>query len=75
MNPEVKRGSYAIEHVMPQAWHKHWPLPADIAESERDDHIHRLGKGIAVIDPKQFSMSDAVAIMTGAMQPPANRGA
>ena len=33
-------------------------------------HIHRLGKRIAVIDPKQFSMSDAVAIMTGAMKPP-----
>jgi fructose transport system ATP-binding protein len=34
-------------------------------------HIHRLGKRIAVINPKQFSMSDAVAIMTGAMKPPA----
>ncbi|HWA19795.1 MAG TPA: ATP-binding cassette domain-containing protein [Devosia sp.] len=34
-------------------------------------HIHRLGKRIAVIDPKEFSMSDAVAIMTGAMKPPA----
>ncbi len=33
-------------------------------------HIHRLGRRIAVIDPKQYSMSDAVAIMTGAMQPP-----
>jgi fructose transport system ATP-binding protein len=33
-------------------------------------HIHRLGKRIAVIDPKKFSMSDAVAIMTGAMKPP-----
>jgi fructose transport system ATP-binding protein len=33
-------------------------------------HIHRLGKRIAVIDPKSYSMSDAVAIMTGAMQPP-----
>jgi fructose transport system ATP-binding protein len=33
-------------------------------------HIHRLGRRIAVIDPKQFSMSDAVAIMTGAMEPP-----
>jgi fructose transport system ATP-binding protein len=33
-------------------------------------HIHRLGKRIAVIDPKQLSMSDAVAIMTGAMKPP-----
>jgi fructose transport system ATP-binding protein len=34
-------------------------------------HIHRLGRRIAVIDPKAFSMSDAVAIMTGAMRPPA----
>ena len=34
-------------------------------------HIHRLGRRIAVINPKEFSMSDAVAIMTGAMQPPA----
>jgi fructose transport system ATP-binding protein len=33
-------------------------------------HIHRLGKRIAVINPKDFSMSDAVAIMTGAMAPP-----
>lgn len=34
-------------------------------------HIHRLGRRVAVIDPKDFSMSDAVAIMTGAMEPPA----
>jgi fructose transport system ATP-binding protein len=33
-------------------------------------HIHRLGRRIAVIDPKRFTMSDAVAIMTGAMLPP-----
>jgi fructose transport system ATP-binding protein len=33
-------------------------------------HIHRLGKRIAIINPKKFSMSDAVAIMTGAMKPP-----
>ena len=32
-------------------------------------HIQRLGQRIAVIDPKEFSMADAVAIMTGAMQP------
>lgn len=35
-------------------------------------HIHRLGRRIAVINPKDFSMSDAVAIMTGAMKPPTN---
>ncbi len=32
-------------------------------------HIHRLGKRLCVIDPKDYSMSDAVALMTGAMQP------
>jgi len=30
-------------------------------------HIQRLGRRIAVIKPHEFSMSDAVAIMTGAM--------
>ncbi|MBD1547889.1 ATP-binding cassette domain-containing protein [Roseibium aggregatum] len=33
-------------------------------------HIHRLGKRAAVIKPQDFSMADAVAIMTGAMDPP-----
>ncbi len=32
-------------------------------------HIHRLGKRLCVIDPKQYSMSDAVAFMTGAKLP------
>lgn len=30
-------------------------------------HIQRLGRRVAVIEPHEFSMSDAVAIMTGAM--------
>jgi len=33
-------------------------------------HIHRLGKRHALVDPKKISMSDAVAIMTGAKEPP-----
>lgn len=33
-------------------------------------HIHRLGKRLCVIDPKDYSMSDAVAFMTGAKEPP-----
>ncbi|RNF34555.1 ATP-binding cassette domain-containing protein [Paracoccus methylarcula] len=32
-------------------------------------HIHRLGRRLAIIDPKQHSMSDAVAYMTGAQVP------
>jgi fructose transport system ATP-binding protein len=34
-------------------------------------HIHRLGRRLCVIDSKRHSMSDAVAMMTGAMAPPA----
>jgi fructose transport system ATP-binding protein len=33
-------------------------------------HIHRLGRRHAVVRPKDISMSDAVAIMTGAMAAP-----
>ena len=32
-------------------------------------HIHRLGRRLCVIDPKEHSMSDAVAYMTGAKEP------
>ena len=32
-------------------------------------HIHRLGRRLCVVDPKAISMSDAVALMTGAMKP------
>ncbi|PWW01393.1 mannose ABC transporter ATP-binding protein /fructose ABC transporter ATP-binding protein /ribose ABC transporter ATP-binding protein [Hoeflea marina] len=32
-------------------------------------HIHRLGKRLCVINPKDHSMSDAVALMTGAKEP------
>ncbi len=34
-------------------------------------HVHRLGRRLCVIDPKAHSMSDAVAFMTGAKEPPA----
>ena len=32
-------------------------------------HVHRLGRRLCVIDPKDHSMSDAVAYMTGAATP------
>ena len=38
-------------------------------------HIHRLGRRLTVIDPKKLTMSDAVAMMTGAMAPPAETAA
>jgi fructose transport system ATP-binding protein len=33
-------------------------------------HIHRLGRRLTVINPKDYTMSDAVALMTGAMKVP-----
>lgn len=33
-------------------------------------HVHRLGKRLCVIDPKDYTMSDAVAFMTGAKDAP-----
>jgi fructose transport system ATP-binding protein len=45
-----------ISHNMPQVF--------EVADRV---HIQRLGKRIAVIEPREFSMSDAVAISTGAL--------
>ena len=33
-------------------------------------HVHRLGKRLCVVKPADCSMSDAVALMTGAIEPP-----
>jgi fructose transport system ATP-binding protein len=49
-----------ISHNMPQVF--------EVADRI---HIHRLGKRLTVIDPKACSMADAVAMMTGAVAPPA----
>ena len=38
-------------------------------------HVHRLGKRLCVIEPKDHNMSDAVAFMTGAKDPPAENAA
>ena len=32
-------------------------------------HVMRLGRRAAVLNPKRISMSDTVAVMTGAMRP------
>ena len=41
-------GNLQIEHVMPQTWHPHWPLPEDLAADvdaidRRDRVIHTIG--------------------------------
>ena len=39
----VRRGTYAIEHLMPQSWERHWPLTDGYTEQNRNDRIHKLG--------------------------------
>lgn len=48
-----------ISHNMPHVF--------DVADRI---HVHRLGQRLCSIKPSDFSMSDAVALMTGAMTPP-----
>ena len=39
----IRRGTYAIEHIMPQLWTKYWPLQQGVSEAEREARIHVLG--------------------------------
>ncbi len=48
-----------ISHNMPQVF--------EVADRI---HIHRLGKRICTVDPKNHSMSDVVSLMIGATEPP-----
>jgi len=32
-------------------------------------HVHRQGKRAAVLNPKNISMADTIAVMTGALPP------
>ncbi len=53
-----------IEHVMPQTWHPHWPLPAMLAEDEeavtdRERAIHTIGNLTLVNGRLNSSLSNA----------------
>lgn len=39
----VVREECTIEHVMPQKWGQHWPLPEDVTGHDRDALVHTLG--------------------------------
>ncbi len=39
----IKKGSYTIEHLMPQKWQKNWPLTVGVNELERDSLVQSLG--------------------------------
>ena len=39
----VARDHHAIEHILPQQWHTHWPVEDLAARLARDNHVHVLG--------------------------------
>lgn len=56
------RGSLTIEHVMPQGWREHWPLPGTdapgVEELKRDQLIHTLGNLTLVNNKLNPSLSN-----------------
>jgi len=32
-----------IEHILPQAWQTHWPLPEHVSSDQRNWHVHGIG--------------------------------
>jgi hypothetical protein len=53
----------SLEHVLPQAWEQHWPLPAGAdpveAGRRRQDRIHRLGNLTLTTAPLNAALSNA----------------
>jgi hypothetical protein len=45
--PMLLPGRLSVEHVMPQSWEKHWPLPEGVDETTareaREDVVHDFG--------------------------------
>jgi hypothetical protein len=52
----------SLEHVMPQSWEEHWPLPADedpaVAKERRAQRLHRLGNLTLTATPLNAALSN-----------------
>jgi hypothetical protein len=55
-----------VEHVMPQSWAEHWPLPSDLSDDERDAaeaarnaRLHLLGNLTLTTMPLNAALSNA----------------
>jgi hypothetical protein len=53
----------SLEHVIPQSWEEHWPLPDGedpiVAKEKREERIHRLGNLTLTAAPLNSSLSNA----------------
>lgn len=48
-----------VEHILPQQWEEHWPLPAGLERTERDSRVHRIGNLTLVSKKLNPSLSNA----------------
>jgi hypothetical protein len=54
-----------VEHVLPRSWHEHWPVEASdegqkiVLETERSDHVHRIGNLTLVSNRLNPALSNA----------------
>lgn len=39
----MSRGTTTVEHVLPQRWLEHWPLPEGVEAADRDHLLHTVG--------------------------------
>ncbi|MGV9611234.1 HNH endonuclease family protein [Nocardia xishanensis] len=60
--PVPPSSKLSIEHLMPQSWHEHWPLPTDSAaekeEERRDSLLHTIGNLTLVTGKLNSSLSN-----------------
>jgi hypothetical protein len=56
----------SIEHVIPQTWAEHWPLPPNLSDEERDEaeaarnaRLHRLGNLTLTTGPLNSALSNS----------------
>lgn len=54
-----------VEHIMPQAWEKHWKLPEGVDRNDRDWAIDGLGNLTLVSSPLNKELSNAPWITEG----------
>jgi hypothetical protein len=48
-----------IEHILPQSWHEHWPLPDGITADQRELALHGIGNLTLVAGKLNPSLSNA----------------
>jgi len=62
--PVPHSSKMSVEHLLPQAWAQHWPLPpdpisAEALEAERDELLHTIGNLTVVTGALNSAMSNA----------------